>query len=83
MEGKDQLSDPLDRLGDGDGGEVIDRVASGERITVTRSGKPVAELRPLRPAIPAEVLIKRREYLPVIDTRALRADVDALLDGSL
>ncbi len=28
------------------GGEVVDRVAHGEQITVTRAGKPVAELRP-------------------------------------
>jgi prevent-host-death family protein len=28
------------------GGEVVDRVAQGEQITVTRAGKPVAELRP-------------------------------------
>jgi prevent-host-death family protein len=29
------------------GGEVIDRVEAGERLTVTRDGRPVAELRPL------------------------------------
>jgi tRNA(fMet)-specific endonuclease VapC len=29
------------------GGEVVDRVAQGEQIIVTRAGKPVAELRPL------------------------------------
>ncbi len=29
------------------GGEVIDRVAAGERVTITRDGKAVAELRPL------------------------------------
>ena len=28
------------------GGVVIDRVARGERVTITRDGKPVAELRP-------------------------------------
>jgi prevent-host-death family protein len=65
------------------GGDVIDRVASGERITVTRSGKPVAELRPLRSAVPAEVLIQRRHHLPAVDPRALRADIDALVDGTL
>lgn len=26
------------------GGDVVDRVATGETLTVTRSGKPVAEL---------------------------------------
>ena len=34
-----------------EGGEVVDRAARGERITITRSGQPVAELRALaRPA---------------------------------
>ena len=29
------------------GGDVLDRVEAGERLTVTRNGKPVAELVPL------------------------------------
>jgi len=37
------------------GGDLIDRVAAGERITVARSGKPVAELRPLRRIDPAHI----------------------------
>jgi prevent-host-death family protein len=65
------------------GGDVIDRVASGERITVTRSGKPVAELRPLKSGVPAEVLIQRRQHLPAVDPHALRADIDSLVDGTL
>ena len=28
-------------------GDVVDRAAKGERATITRSGSPVAELRPL------------------------------------
>ncbi|HLI42856.1 MAG TPA: type II toxin-antitoxin system prevent-host-death family antitoxin [Acidimicrobiales bacterium] len=42
------------------GGEVIDRVERGERLTVTRDGRPVAELRPLRP-LPAKaaMLVER------------------------
>ena len=32
------------------GGEIVDRAASGERITITRGGKAVAELSPLRQA---------------------------------
>jgi prevent-host-death family protein len=29
------------------GGDLVDRVAGGEHIVVTRDGEPVAELRPL------------------------------------
>jgi prevent-host-death family protein len=30
------------------GGDVVGRVEAGEHVTVTRDGRPVAELRPLR-----------------------------------
>lgn len=66
------------------GGEVVDRVARGEYVTITRAGKPVAELRPLRrPASSAEVLLARWRKLPAIDPVALRADVDRTLDPRL
>jgi prevent-host-death family protein len=65
------------------GGEIVDRAASGERITVTRSGRPVAELRPLRPALSAEALVSRRRRLPSVDPDGLRMDLDRLLDSSL
>lgn len=66
------------------GGEVVDRVEHGGRAVVTRSGRPVAELRPLgKPPIPAAVLVERRRKLPVVDPDALRRDVDTLINGSL
>ncbi len=65
------------------GGEVIDRAAQGEQITITRSGRPVAELRPLRPAVTADSLLERWRRLPEVDPAALRADVDELLDFTL
>ncbi|MDQ3304550.1 MAG: type II toxin-antitoxin system prevent-host-death family antitoxin [Actinomycetota bacterium] len=66
------------------GGEVIDRVAGGELVTVTRAGTPVAELRPLpRPRVTAAVLIERFSRLPPVDPVQLRADVDAAVDQSL
>ena len=66
------------------GGEVVDRVAAGECLTVTRAGKPVAELRPLgRPAVPAEVLLERWRHLPHVDADRLREDLDGLLDPAL
>lgn len=63
------------------GGEVIDRVALGERVTITRSGRPVAELRPLRAAVPAEILVERWARLPHVDPAALRRDLDGVLDA--
>jgi prevent-host-death family protein len=66
------------------GGEVIDRAARGERVTITRAGKPVAELRSLpAPAVSAETLIERRRHLPRLDPAALRRDLDALIDAGL
>jgi prevent-host-death family protein len=65
------------------GGEVVDRAASGEQITITRSGRAVAELRPVRPPLLAEALLSRWRRLPAVDPAALRADVDSLLDSSL
>lgn len=66
------------------GGEVIDRVAGGEVVTVTRDGRPVAELRPLgRPAVPARVLKRRWSSLPALDPQSFRRDLDRILDSSL
>jgi prevent-host-death family protein len=66
------------------GGEVVDRVEGGEHVTVTRDGRPVAELRPLRPrGMSAAALIARWSRLPAVDADALRRDVDAVLDQSL
>ncbi len=66
------------------GGDVVERVAAGERLTVTRSGKPVAELRPVgRPPVKAEVLLARWRQLPHLDADRLREDLDELLDPAL
>ena len=66
------------------GGEVIDRVSAGERIIITRDGKPVAELCPLpQRRLTAAVLIERFRGLRPVDPVRLRADIDALVDQSL
>ena len=66
------------------GGDVVDRVAAGEWLTVTRGGKPVAELRPLpRPALKAATLLERWRRLPTVDPQGLRADLDAVVDAAL
>jgi len=66
------------------GGELVDRVAAGERMTVTRDGRAVAELRPLRrAALHAEALKRRWAGLPAVDAHAFRRDIDRVLDASL
>jgi prevent-host-death family protein len=66
------------------GGEILNRVAGGETLTVTRDGDPVAELRPLpRRPLQAERLLERWRALPPVDPAQLRADIDELLDAAL
>jgi len=66
------------------GGDVIDRVEQGERLTVTRDGRGVAELRPLeRPPVKSNALIERWRRLPPVDPDALRADLDQAVDARL
>lgn len=66
------------------GGSVVERVTRGERVTITRSGKPVAELRPLpNPPLSTPELVARRAHLPHVDPDALRSDIDAIVDATL
>lgn len=66
------------------GGEVIDRVVGGERLTVTRDGRAVAELRPLgRTPLSAALIVERWSVLPDVDLEALRLDHDAVIDSRL
>ena len=66
------------------GGEVVDRAERGELITITRSGKPVLELRALPgPTRAAEVLLHRWRHLPPVDIELLRAETDVLVDPRL
>lgn len=66
------------------GGEVLDRVARGESLVVTRDGAEVAELVPLRRRARATAeLIGARRRLPRVNLDRLRADLDQVLDPSL
>lgn len=66
------------------GGEVIERVERGERLTVTRGGRRVAELRPLgRLPVKASVLVQRWSRLPRVDPEGLRRDLDEVIDFRL
>ena len=60
------------------------RAAAGQRLTITRSGRPVAELRPLPPqTLDASTLLKRWRHLPVVGPGRLRSDIDDVMDPSL
>jgi len=66
------------------GGDVLDSVMRGESVTVTRQGKPVAELRPIaEEGTPATLLAQRWHTIPVLDLSAFRADLDGVLDPGL
>jgi antitoxin (DNA-binding transcriptional repressor) of toxin-antitoxin stability system len=66
------------------GGDVVDRAARGEQITITRAGKPVAELRAIAgPRLSTDALIRRWQSLPKVDPVKLRADIDSVLDPGL
>jgi prevent-host-death family protein len=66
------------------GGEIVERVLAGESLTVTRSGTPVAALRPLRKRGPDRVtLLQRWSHLPALNPKTFRDDLDAVMDSSL
>ncbi|HEX7245981.1 MAG TPA: type II toxin-antitoxin system prevent-host-death family antitoxin [Solirubrobacterales bacterium] len=65
------------------GGDVVDRAARGEQITITRSGKEVAELRPIREPLSGNALLNRWNRLPPINPASLRSDIDEVLDPRL
>ena len=66
------------------GGRVLDRVLAGERVTITRDGRPVARLEPVaRARLSADALVERFRALPHVEPERLRRDVDAVLDQRL
>lgn len=64
--------------------EVLDRVGRGESLTVTKDGAPVAVLGPV-PRVPLgpHALVERFRALPPVDGKAMRNEIDGLLDQSL
>jgi prevent-host-death family protein len=70
-----------------DNARVIEAVAAGETFVVTRNGVPVAELRPIRPAV--RTFVPRSELAPLavegahIDADRFRSDIDSAVDQGL
>ena len=66
------------------GGEVVDRVARGASVVVTKGGAAVAELRPIpKQALDRETLLARFKRLPAVDPAKLRRDLDRVIDPVL
>lgn len=66
------------------GGEILDAVMRGEGMTVTRQGRAIAELQPLRgPGVRIETLQKAFKRGPTLRHDELRADMAEFLDMSL
>ena len=68
-----------------DSGKVLAAVEAGESFTITRNGKPVAELKPLtkRTFVPIAELTRTSANLPHIDYNEWRADMDAMIDQEI
>ena len=65
-------------------GEIMRAVDRGESFVVTRNGKEVGELTPIRARqfVSAEAATAAFAGAPALDSEQFRADVDALLDQS-
>lgn len=68
-----------------DSGKVLAAVESGESFTITRNGKPVAELKPLTRGtfVPIAELARTSAHLPRIDYGEWRAEMDSLIDQEM
>lgn len=61
--------------------DLVDRAAAGERVIITRGGRPVAELRSVHAAlVSASILLQRWEKLAPMDPATLRADLAETVD---
>lgn len=63
-------------------GEIMRALDAGESFVITRNGRPVGELTPIRRRqfISAEAFIAAFAGAPRIDPKRFRADVDAFVD---
>ena len=64
----------------------MDAVERGESFTVTRDGREIGELIPLRRPkrfVPRADFVHASRQLPVVDADRFRADLDAAIDSTL
>ncbi|MGF1663145.1 MAG: type II toxin-antitoxin system Phd/YefM family antitoxin [Kineosporiaceae bacterium] len=65
-----------------DSGAILRAVEAGQSMIVTKSGIPVAELRPVnrRTFVPTDEWARVVQALPAVDAEALRRDIDHAVD---
>ena len=68
-----------------DSGAILREVQAGQRITITRNGVPVADLRavPQRRFVPRSVIAEAARRAPRVDADRMRADLDSVVDQSI
>jgi prevent-host-death family protein len=68
-----------------DSAAVLREVQSGNTITITRNGVPVAELRPIQPRIfvSRATIAEAAARAPRIDARRWRADLDSIVTQAI
>lgn len=59
---------------------MVDRVERGETVLILRHGKPVAELRPVRPDAAVDIPSYKRPFQPLLQLPPGYSAVKALLD---
>ena len=62
------------------GGEVIDRVLGGQDVVITRSGRPVAQILPIRDRGTARSVLARWRPIPGLNFDELRTELDSSVD---
>jgi prevent-host-death family protein len=65
------------------GGEILDSVMRGATVTVTRQGRPIAELSPIRRGTDTARLLELWRGTPTFSLDGLRADLAEILDDSV
>jgi len=66
--------------------EIMDAVERGDGFTVTRDGRPIGELIPLRHRrrfVPRAEFVAAGAHAPAVDPDRVRADLDTALDWDL
>lgn len=68
-----------------DSGEIMRALERGEEFVVTRNGRPVGELRPIRRRtfVARAALLDALRGTAAIDAARFRSDVDEVLDQSV
>ena len=66
-----------------EGGEILDSVMRGATVTVTRQGRPIAELRPIRLGTDTARLLEVWQGTPTFAFDQFRSDLAEIFEDSL